>query len=295
MFDADSMLSEIASDPVFGDFGRLLFPTGRSLEGLTLRDLKRLLPYHSNLSAEESARAINALAQRAAGGEQIFYRFYPQDGSQKSSTDLTGLFFVRGKPGAPYAVICAGGGFSYVGAIHESLPHALYLAERGYNAFALIYRTPGADVALADLAAALTFIDLHADEFEIDRDHYSLWGGSAGARMAAYLGSYGVQGFGRPHRMAPPDAVIMQYTGHRDYTEHDPPTYAVVGRNDPIANYRVMQERIEALQECGIDAKIKICDNLGHGFGPGIGTSAEGWIDEAVAFWEKQMKKEPHP
>jgi hypothetical protein len=26
---------------------------------------------------------------------------------------------------------------------------------------------------------------------------------------------------------------------------------------------------------------------VGHGFGPGIGTRAEGWIDRAIRFWEK--------
>ncbi|MBP1610664.1 MAG: esterase, partial [Acidobacteria bacterium] len=31
--------------------------------------------------------------------------------------------------------------------------------------------------------------------------------------------------------------------------------------------------------------------NLGHGFGLGIGTSAEGWPDLAVAFWEKHIDK----
>lgn len=28
---------------------------------------------------------------------------------------------------------------------------------------------------------------------------------------------------------------------------------------------------------------------LGHGFGLGIGTTAEGWIDDAISFWEKHM------
>ena len=32
----------------------------------------------------------------------------------------------------------AGGGFAYVGAIHDSFPHALALSQMGYNAFALI-------------------------------------------------------------------------------------------------------------------------------------------------------------
>ncbi|MCF8094863.1 MAG: hypothetical protein K9J79_05815 [Desulfobacteraceae bacterium] len=28
--------------------------------------------------------------------------------------------------------------------------------------------------------------------------------------------------------------------------------------------------------------------NAGHGFGLGVGTDAEGWIDHAIAFWENQ-------
>ena len=28
-----------------------------------------------------------------------------------------------------------------------------------------------------------------------------------------------------------------------------------------------------------------------HGFGLGIGTSAEGWINDAVKFWEKHIDK----
>ena len=34
----------------------------------------------------------------------------------------------------------AGGGFVYVGAMHDSFPAALELTKKGYNAFALIYR-----------------------------------------------------------------------------------------------------------------------------------------------------------
>ena len=37
----------------------------------------------------------------------------------------------------------------------------------------------------------------------------------------------------------------------------------------------------------GTPAQIEVFDGLGHGFGLGTGTSAEGWIDNAVAFWEE--------
>jgi len=48
------------------------------------------------------------------------------------------LFFFRGNPGARFAVCNAGGAFAYVGAMHDSFPHAFELSKKGYNAFALI-------------------------------------------------------------------------------------------------------------------------------------------------------------
>ena len=173
--------------------------------------------------------------------------------------------------------------------MQDSFPHALELSKKGYNAFALIYR-PGAQTACEDLVRAIRFIFAHADELEVDTGCYSLWGGSAGARMAAWLGSYGAEAFGGGN-LPRPGAVIMQYTGLSEYSESDPPTYACVGDRDGIANWRVMQARLEAMQQAGIDTEFHVYSGLGHGFGLGTGTSAEGWINDAVAFWEQQMKK----
>ena len=123
----------------------------------------------------------------------------------------TGLFFFRGRTGAPVAVVSAGGGFAYVGAMQDSFPHALVLSERGVNAFALIYR-PRAQTACEDLSRAVAFLHEYAAELGVDMRGYSLWGGSAGARMAAWVGSHGTEAFGQ--RSYPrPAAVIMQYTG----------------------------------------------------------------------------------
>lgn len=67
----------------------------------------------------------------------------------------------------------------YVAAMHDSFPHMQELAKQGYHAFALIYR-PGAQTACEDLARAVAFIQEHAEEFQVHREGYSLWGGSAG-------------------------------------------------------------------------------------------------------------------
>jgi len=174
-----------------------------------------------------------------------------------------------------------------VGAMHDSFPHALELSKKGYNAFALIYR-PGAETASEDLARAIAFIHEHADELEVDAVDYSLWGGSAGARMATWLGSYGTSAFGEAEYPRP-GAVIMQYTGLSEVNGNEPPTYACVGTSDGIASYRTMEDRINRIKANGTEAEIEIFDGLPHGFGLGEGTIAEGWLDHAVQFWEKQM------
>jgi len=84
-------------------------------------------------------------------------------------------------------------------------------------------------------------------------------------------------------------AVIMQYTGHSDYTENDPPTFACVGEGDGIANWRTMERRLTAMSTLGIPTEFHHYPGLPHGFGLGTGTVAEGWLDEAVAFWKAQM------
>ena len=108
--------------------------------------------------------------------------------------------------------------------------------------------------------------------------------------MAAELGnaSYGSAYYGRPD-IPQAAAVIMQYTGYSDASPQDAPTYACVGTNDGIASWRTMQRRLEALEGYGIPTKFHVYNGLRHGFGLGTGTVAEGWINDAVAFWEAQM------
>jgi acetyl esterase/lipase len=124
---------------------------------------------------------------------------------------------------------------------------------------------------------------------QVNTANYSLWGGSAGARMAANLGSYGTSSFGQP-ALPRPVTVVMQYTGYTNYTENDPATFAVVGDDDWIANWKTMESRTNSLKRSGIVTEFHHYPDLGHGFGQGIGTTAEGWLDLAAAFWMYQIK-----
>ena len=285
--NGDTRIADIANDPLFEGNGRLLFPTDTGYySGNTLADLS--LTWYGHPDTEESVEIVNKLKADAASGDTIFYDIYTDE--EKAADPLkedTGLFFFRGEPGAKFAVCNAGGGWAYVGAMQDSFPHALELSKKGYNAFAVIYR-PGEQTACEDLARAISFIFEHAEELKVDTSDYSLWGGSAGARMAARLGSRGTAYYGGESGIPQPAAVIMQYTGYSDVS-NDPPTYSCVGTNDGIASYQSMASRIEKIKAQGTDAEIEVFEGLPHGFGLGIGTIAEGWFDNAVAFWERQM------
>lgn len=289
MFTADTKVTDVINDPAFGDYGRLLFPVDRSVrDDLTLGDVGDILTWYSFVDPDRTVEIANYLKEHAASGEQIFYDIYTEaEKSADPAKENTGLFFFRGTPGEKFAITNAGGGFVYEAAMHDSFPHALELSKKGYNAFALIYR-PGAQTACEDLARAVAFIHDHADELQVDVSDYSLWGGSAGARMAAWVGSYGTAAFGEAD-YPKPGAVIMQYTGLSEVTGAEAPTYACVGTSDGIAYYEIMEERIRRIQARGISAEIEVFDGLPHGFGLGEGTVAEGWFDNAVRFWENNM------
>lgn len=292
-YTADTKVLAVIEDPVFQGYGRLIFPAGSTInESMTLREAGSLLPwYNHNVNPDRTVEIVNYMKTKAEAGEQIFYDIYTdKEKAADPAKKNTGLFFFRGNPGEKFAIVNAGGAFVYVGAMHDSFPHALELSKKGFNAFALVYR-PGAETASEDLARAIAFVHEHAAELEVDTADYSLWGGSAGARMAAWLGSYGTAAFGEAEYPGPA-AVIMQYTGLSEVNGNEPPTYACVGTSDGIASYRIMENRINQIKANGTDAEIEIFENLPHGFGLGEGTIAEGWLDRAVKFWENQME---HP
>jgi acetyl esterase/lipase len=287
----DNTIVEVMAHPAFVEFGRFLFPlnTGRVVPGLTIAEVGRLLPYHGHVDPAMTVKVINNMIDRVNEGKKIFFDVYTrQQRAADSSLESTGLFYFQGRPGAPFAVVCPGGGFSYVGSIHEGFPYALELSQKGYNAFVLQYRVGDEQTATRDLAAAVSFILENASMLEVRTTDYSLWGSSAGARMVANIGSFGLRRFGG-REYPGPSAVIMAYTGRAQYSRQDPPTFVVVSEDDRIVDVATVERRVEGLRRSGVEVAFHKFRCAGHGFGIGTGTDAAGWIDDAVRFWEKQI------
>ena len=143
-------MRDLLNHPSFAGFGRLIMPWDNRAydENMPLSNLGSLLPYHSHVRPEIVVGGLNHMIEEASTGKSIFYDFYTEtEKKERPEKRNTGLFFLRGKPGAPFAIISPGGGFSYVGSIHEGFPYAQEISRKGYNAFVLRYRAGRGAVA----------------------------------------------------------------------------------------------------------------------------------------------------
>ena len=98
-------IETVRNDPVFGDYGRLIFPVERSYySGDTLEQLH--LTYYNNIDPDETVDICNTLRQRVANGQTIFYDIYTEDekAADPDKAD-TGLFYFKGNPGAKFSIL----------------------------------------------------------------------------------------------------------------------------------------------------------------------------------------------
>jgi predicted esterase len=64
-----------------------------------------------------------------------------------------------------------------------------------------------------------------------------------------------------------------------------------VGDEDGIAPAATVERRVAALRRLGTEVDYRKYTGIGHGFGLSTGTAAEGWIEDAVRFWMRQIKR----
>ncbi|UOM36531.1 alpha/beta hydrolase [Acuticoccus sp. I52.16.1] len=290
----DDTIGVLLDHPSLEGFAQYTLPWyGRDYDrDLALDRIGSLLPYHSAVDPDAVVAGLNRLIENAERGVPVFRPIYsPAEQRVDPALAAAGLFFFPGEPGAPFAVIAPGGGFAYVGSVHEGFPLALEVNARGHNAFVVTYRTgQGRRVATEDMARAIDLVLTEAGTLGVGPQGYSVWGSSAGARMAAYIGSHGTQAFGGGEHPKPA-AVVMAYTAHSDIGSEEPPTFVIVGDRDGIAPPASMERRIADLEALGTEVDYRRIAGMGHGFGAGTGTPAGGWVDEAVTFWETQRRR----
>lgn len=276
--------------------------------------------YAGSYQAEDCAEGLNLAIRNDAAGRQVTYKVYSdaeieQDAS-KENVEL--YYFPAEEENAKYVIAMGGNVFFTSGELREGVASAAQLHEQGYAVFVLRYRIwtdMGNNAPMDDLGAAVKFITDHADEFDVQAEDYAILGYSSGGQLATLFGDEEI-GYGK-YGVPKPGVLMLSYAildlqivkpvyhclydwGNDQWTyywcnvldvvnEDYPPIYVWRGEQDAnlgsVEHYQKFDARLD---ELGVTHKMVIYKNAPHAIGTGVGTDAEGWLYDAVAFWEEQ-------
>ena len=318
----DTLVSDLRADPTFAASGVWTWQSAVDSPdtpeaGTTLSD------YVGANMAQDSADALNYLADTYEAGTQVTYKVYsPEEIAADSSLGCVQLFWFPGtNADGKYALVVGGNAAMKSGDLNEGIAVAAKLNKMGYSVFVLRYRILWGisnNGPLQDLGRAVQFITNHAQQFGVQPENYALVGFSSGGQLCGLFSSdkrYGYKAYDVPK----PGALLMGYPVNdfaeikpvyhvvmdpascrwRYYwsdisggiTPDFPPTCFWYGKNDvtlKTLGYPFQGPAVrKALEANGVPCEVHVYENAPHAIGTGNGTDAEGWMTDAVAFWEQ--------
>jgi acetyl esterase/lipase len=302
--------ANIVGNPAFAGFGPYVLPTEVPSE---VKAMGPATPEILHVAAAQlkfwdpqtMIDGLNFLIDEVNAGVPIWHPLYS---AQEIAADPTkksaGLWFIPGDANKPLAFIAAGGGFRAVASIQEAFPHAQKLHELGYNVAILKYRVSSVQGdgtsgqknaavqrAIDDMAAAMAMLKTNADAWHISFANYCVWGSSAGGEIMNAWTSDSPLG-AKAHGFDLPAVVVAAYTppDQTVATASLPPYFIVQGAADTTVSVPAVDKFVGQLKAAGVTVQYTKYPAVGHGFGLGTGTSAAGWIDHAIAFWQAHTK-----
>ncbi len=299
----------IYNHPIWNGNGKEIFSPWEkeSLADLTGFMSVKALCHWCGWDAETTIDALNYMIDQANEDNVYVYDVYSEKEIQKHPyLKNAKMVFIKGDADKPVAIVAAGGGYTAVRSDTEAFPYAWKLNEKGYNVAVLRYRT-GQDLSASgnpdmvaeagkDMIEAIRFLQDKQKELGISMEGYSLWGSSAGGGLITSF-SFACQNKSFQELGIPkPAAQILVYT-HAAYFDllsfqaDDVPTFTIVGKGDTYGGDVIMDKKVPEMEEAGMKVEYHKYEDYEHGTGLGIGTSAEGWIDKAMNFWQEQLKE----
>ena len=286
---------------------------------------KSTLEEHVGASAaSDCAEGLNLAVKIYNAGVKVTWQLYSQEEieADPSLGCVQLYYFPSDKPNSRYALVLGGNALRWSGELSEGIATVPELHEKGYTVFVLRYSTGtnlGDNRPLKDLGHAVQLITSHAQEFDVQTENYALIGYSSGGQLCGLFGSEQKDGY-HAYDVPKPGAIILAYsvinfaeikpiyqmlmdpysidwhyywsTVARAVNGQYPPVYFWYGKYDTwtLASGYVTQwpAMKKALDWFGVPYEMKIYLNAPHGSGTGHGTDAEGWLNDAVAFWEEQ-------
>ena len=193
------------------------------------------------------------------------------------------------------ALLLLHGGRWLYGHPQDFFPQCQFFADQGYHCFAAQYRLgshnrPDVRGAVADVDAALAYLQENADALHINPQHIVVGGSSAGGHLAAALGSglarTAAHGGAQPTQRAaaqilynpmldlapgtPDHHLVKDYWEQVSPYQHIdaavPPTLILLGSDDPEVPVATAQAFCDAVVNAGSDCEIALYEGQGHGF-----------------------------
>lgn len=222
--------------------------------------------------------------------------------------------------GAPFVMICPGGGYVSLSTKSEGALIAKEFNKLGYNAFVLNYRL-GENAHYPnpqdDLAAALRYVFANSEALKVDTDGYAITGFSAGGHLTASFGltDVGYQAYGLPkpatlilaypvismndptHKgsreallgeKSDDTAIRDKYSVEKNIDNGYPSTYVWWCKDDLIVPTDASEKFVDELKEKGIHVGSKVYSVGGHGSGLGNTGVMRGWVTLAADFWKAE-------
>ena len=226
---------------------------------------------------------------------QIYYQSYSNEEIKNNNNlNQVGFFVLRNHKDTekkPFIVNIAGGGFTSVCTISESLPVSAKFQEYGYTSFALTYRlskefgnSENLNLVIDDIAKSISLIQEKADEFNIDPNKYIITGFSAGAMISSTWCDQEL-GYAK-YNLPQPMGLNLLYGYNLESVLKDSyniPLFSLLCKNDQYFHNSDYEKIITKYNSKNIKNSIKVVDCL-HGFGLGTNTKAEGGVKEALSF-----------
>ena len=286
-------------------------------------DRTKLKDYVHVCSYNRSAKALNLLIETVNAGVQVTYPLYtPEEIAESSILAEPKLHYFPGDgTKKKYVLVVGGNGSTTRGDLGEGMSTVWELHQMGYTVFLLHYRIfvdASNNAPLQDLKRAVRYITDHAEQFGVEPEQYAVVGYSSGGQLAGLLAS---EKYGYAQENLPkPGALLLGYPINDFYegkllyhflmdfdeyhwryywtnissvvTDDYPPVYHWYGKKDRMLfalNLHEQSPKLEqSLEKHQVPHEYRVFEQPGHGAATGEGTDADGWLNDAVAFWEAQ-------
>jgi acetyl esterase/lipase len=250
--------------------------------------------------------------------------------SNISRPTLTAYFPPAGRANGDAIIICPGGGYSIVAAVHEGADVAKRLNGLGITAFVLKYRIPNKQWMqnpeigpLQDAQRAIQMVRENTTKWNLNKHRVGILGFSAGGHLAStaathYKKSYipnkrkinlrpdflvliypvisftdSIGHIGSRENLLGKNASqekIKEYSNELHVTKDTPPTFLVHAKDDKGVDYHNTIAFADALNAHGVFSEVFLYEAGGHGFGLINKTSDIDWVDR-LDVWLKKVNK----